>query len=206
MFFQHKPKNGIPQHNSLQKKEQNDLTARDNAYKANIKAHTDAKHEVQEKHFEKSEKVLVRRTSNYSKTASYYNNQPHKIVENHRYSVKVRNSQAKTFIRNKAHIKKYYESNNKPNKYSKTSTIHQSTNKHELPSPLVTLIPDPPHGNDEMVINDNESNTLESTVPYMLSESDSNEVDAELVTENIELKRKTKSNRIVTKPKRFRDD
>ena len=57
-----------------------------------------------------------------------------------------------------------------------------------------------------MVISDNESNTSESTVPYMLSESDSHEVDAEPVTENIEIQHKTKSTGFVTKPKRFRDD
>ena len=131
-----------------------------------------------------------------------------KLPQNHRYSVKVRNSQSKTFIRNKAHIKKYQGSNKKPNKYNKTKTItvHHSTNKHELPLPLVTLVPDPPHDNDEMVVSDNESNTSESTVPYMLSESDSNEVHTEPVTGNIEITHKTKSNRIVTKPKRFRDN
>ena len=37
----------------------------------------------------------------------------------------------------------------------------QSTNKHELPSLLVTLVADPPHDNDEMVISNNESNTSE---------------------------------------------
>ena len=57
-----------------------------------------------------------------------------------------------------------------------------------------------------MVISDNESNTSESTVPYMLSENESNEVDAEPVTENIEVTHKAKSNRIVTKPKRFGDN
>lgn len=148
----------------------------------------------------------MKRTKNYSKTASYYNNQPYTIVDNHRYSVKVINSQGKTFIRNKFHIKKYYESNKKSNEYNKTSTIHHSTNKHGLPSPLVTLVPDPPHDNDEMVISDNESNTSESTVPYMLSENESNEVDAEPVTENTEIKHKTKFNRIFTKPERFRDN
>ena len=81
----------------------------------------------------------------------------------------------------------------------------QSTNKHELPSLLVTLVADPPHDNDEMVISNNESNTSESKVPYMLSESNSNEVDEGPVTENTEIKHKTKSNRIVPKPKRFRD-
>ena len=83
LFFQRKLNNGIPQHNSLQKKEQNDLTASDNAYNAKIiKAYTDAKRKVQEKHFEKGEKVFIKRTNNYSKTASYYNNQPYTIVEN----------------------------------------------------------------------------------------------------------------------------
>ena len=115
----------------------------------------------------KGEKVLMKRTKNYSKTASYYNNQPYTIVDNHRYSVKVINSQGKTFIRNKAHIKKYFETNNKPNEYNKTSSIHDSTNKHELPSPLVTLVPSPPHDNNEIAISDNESNTSESTVPYI---------------------------------------
>ena len=43
-----------------------------------------------------------------------------------------------------------------------------------------------------MVISDNESNTSESTVPYMLSENESNEVDAEPVTENIEVTHKAK--------------
>ena len=50
---------------------------------------------------------------------------------------------------------------NQINEYNKTSTIHQSTNKHELPSLLVTLVADPPHDNDEMVISNNESNTSE---------------------------------------------
>ena len=53
LFFQYKPNNGIPQHNSLQKKVRNALTARDNAYKAEIKAYTDAKRKVQEKYFVK---------------------------------------------------------------------------------------------------------------------------------------------------------
>ena len=57
-----------------------------------------------------------------------------------------------------------------------------------------------------MIISNNESNTSESTVPYMLSENESNEVDAEPVTENIEVTHKAKSNRIVTKPERFRDN
>ena len=57
-----------------------------------------------------------------------------------------------------------------------------------------------------MVISDNESNTSESTVPYMLSENESNEVDAEPVTENIEVTHKAKSNRTITKPERFRDN
>ena len=115
----------------------------------------------------KGEKVLIKRTKNYSKTTSYYNNQPYTNVDNHRYSVKVINSQGKTFIRNKAHIKKYFESNNKPNEYNKTSSIHDSTSKHELPSPLATLVPNPPHENDEITISDNESNTSESAVPYI---------------------------------------
>ena len=115
----------------------------------------------------KGEKVLIKRTKNYSKTASYYNNQPYTTVDNHRYSVNVINSQGKTFIRNKAHIKKYFESKNKPNEYNKTSSIHDSTKKHELPSPLVTLVPNPPHDNDEIAISDNESNTSEIPVPYI---------------------------------------
>ena len=115
----------------------------------------------------KGEKVLIKRTKNYSKTASYYNNQPYTTVDNHRYSVNVINSQGKTFIRNKAHIKKYFESKNKPNEYNKTSSIHDSTKKHELPSPLVTLVPNPPHDNDEIAMSDNESNTSEIPVPYI---------------------------------------
>ena len=205
LFFQHKPNNGIPQHNSLQKKKQNDVTAKDNAYKAKIKAYTDVKRKVQEKHFNKGEKVLVKRPNNYNKTASYYYSQPYTIVENHRYSAKVRNNEGKTFIRNKAHIKKYYESNKKHHEPVKTSTTHNPTNKHDLPSPLVTLVPDPQHDNDEMIISDNESDTSESTIPYMFSESDSEELIVEPVTENNDIY-KTKSNRIVTKPKRFRDE
>ena len=74
-----------------------------------------------------------------------------------------------------------------------------------MPSPLVTLVPDPQHDNDEMIISDNESDTSESTIPYMFSESDSEELIVEPVTENNDIY-KTKSNRIVTKPKRFRDE
>ena len=40
----------------------------------------------------------------------------------------------------------------------------------------------------------------------MLSGNESNEVDAEPVTENTEIKHKTKFNHIFTKPERFRDN
>ena len=124
MLFQHTPNNRLP----TIKTTKHETNPHETAYRERNKAYIDNKRATKHKEFQEGEKVLIKRSKTKSKMDTYYEQNPYTITDNFKNSVKVKDIKGKVHIRNKAHVKHYFEkpSHNLPPQYIETEIDYQN--------------------------------------------------------------------------------
>ena len=110
VLMRYKVKNNIPDYNENDKiEEHEEIQKRDSKYKEKIKIYTDEKRNTKIVDIEEGDEVLLLNKKR-SKNKTIYENKVYKIVKIYKRSVKIVDDEGRTYIRNKAHIKKYRRS------------------------------------------------------------------------------------------------
>ena len=109
-MFKHKVKNDLPEFkNKASTKADKEVNARDKIRKEAIKEHADKHRKSKTSDITPGELVLIKDVKPKSKLSSYYENQPYRVIKSYPAAVKITNNK-QTYVRNKAHIKKYVTS------------------------------------------------------------------------------------------------
>ena len=95
---------------------------------------------------------------------SFYEQNPFTITDNYKNSVKVKDNNGKVHIRNKAHVKHYFQ---KPQNSSSSSRLTPKINDENFEQDFIILFVNPTDTNNET---DNMSTDSDETIPYALSD------------------------------------
>ena len=163
MLFQHTPNNGLPTIKQNKKSIANNC---EQEYREKNKECIDKKRLTKHKDFQKGEKVLIKQSRIKTKMDSFYEQNPFTITDNYNNSVKVKDNNGKVPIRNKAHVKHYFQ---KPQNQSSSSRPTPKINDENFEQDFITLFVNPTDTNNET---DNMSTDSDETIPYTLSDDD----------------------------------
>ena len=105
MLFHHIPNNGLP---TIQPNKST-VSNWETNYREWNKEYIDKKQFTKHKDFQIGERVLVKRPKTKSKMDSFYEQHPYTITENYNNSVRIKDTKGKVHIRNKAHVKQYFQ-------------------------------------------------------------------------------------------------
>ena len=105
MLFHHITNNGLP---TIQPNKST-VSNWETNYRERNKEYIDKKQFTKHKDFQIGEKVLVKRPKTKSKMDSFYEQHPYTITENYNNSVRIKDTKGKVHIRNKAHVKQYFQ-------------------------------------------------------------------------------------------------
>ena len=94
---------------------------------------------IKHKEFQIGEKVLVKRPKTKSKMDSFYEQHPYTITENYKNSFRIKDTKGKVHIRNKAHVKQYFQ---KPVNISSTTQGIIEINHNDMGNGFITLFID----------------------------------------------------------------
>ena len=135
MLFQHIPNNGLP---TIQRSKST-VNNRETNYREQSKERIDKKRFTKHKDFQIGDEVLVKRLRTKSKIDSFYEQHPYTITENYKNSVRIKDTKGKVHIRNKAHVKQYFQ---KPVNISSTTQGIIETDHNDMGNGFITLFID----------------------------------------------------------------
>ena len=120
---------------------------KDASSKRKAKEYTDKKRHAKYTDFQIGDLVLLKNVMKQNKLSPEYENEIYTITKVHERSVQVQDTKGKYRVRNKAHVKKYFQRSKQST--TKDKSLHQSSEKATLPATPFYILPEQIVHNEE---------------------------------------------------------